>query len=197
MGLGRFRSCNSVLLVRRCGGLLDYLEMVLMGYLIATIKSWNIQRAEKLRNIRPELFELRGRQQPVIYYELITEKEDLNLNRLKETNPRYIFFPHWSWMIPREIYERFECIVFHETDLPFGRGGSPIQNLISMGIEETRISALRVIGELDAGPVYLKRDLKLNGSATEIFNRASDIIYEMILEIIKNEPTPIPQESEF
>jgi methionyl-tRNA formyltransferase len=80
------------------------------------------------------------------------------------------------------------------TDLPFGRGGSPLQNLIERGIYETKISALKVVKDLDAGPIYFKRDLTLDGSATEIFCRASDIIFhEMIPEIIKNEPELTPQ----
>jgi methionyl-tRNA formyltransferase len=78
------------------------------------------------------------------------------------------------------------------TDLPFGRGGSPLQNLISRGIHETKISAIKVVKELDAGPVYLKRDLSLYGTAEEIYLRAGDIIIRMIEEIMIN--NPIPQE---
>ena len=79
------------------------------------------------------------------------------------------------------------------TDLPFGRGGSPLQNLIKNGYNQTKISAFRVNNELDAGPIYLKKDLLLQGNARSIFNEASFIINEMIIEIIENELTPIPQ----
>jgi methionyl-tRNA formyltransferase len=68
--------------------------------------------------------------------------------------PRYVFFAHWSWKIPRAVYEAHECVIFHMTDVPFGRGGSPLQNLISRGIYETKLSALRCVEEMDAGPVY-------------------------------------------
>lgn len=153
------------------------------NYLIATIKSWNIQRAHELISNNPRL-----------NIDLITDKKELTFNRLKNLNPKFVFFPHWSWLIPRKIYENFECVVFHMTDLPFGRGGSPLQNLIERGIYETKISALKVVKDLDAGPIYFKRDLTLDGSATEIFCRASDIIFhEMIPEIIKNEPELTPQ----
>ena len=153
------------------------------NYLIATIKSWNIQRAHELISNNPRL-----------NIDLITDNKELTFNRLKNLNPRFVFFPHWSWIIPRKIFENFECVVFHMTDLPFGRGGSPLQNLIERGIYETKISALKVVKDLDAGPIYFKRDLTLEGSATEIFCRASDIIFhEMIPEIIKNEPELTPQ----
>ena len=58
------------------------------------------------------------------------------------------------------------------TDLPFGRGGSPLQNLITRGISKTKISALRCNEEIDAGPIYLKRPLSLHGSAEEIYQLA-------------------------
>jgi methionyl-tRNA formyltransferase len=126
----------------------------------------------------------------------IKEKENLCYDKIKEINPRFVFLPHWSYVIPAEIYENFECVIFHMTDVPFGRGGSPLQNLISRGIYETKISALKCIKELDAGPVYLKKTLSLNGSAEEIYLRASKIVEEMIVEIINNNPIPIEQQGQ-
>jgi methionyl-tRNA formyltransferase len=127
---------------------------------------------------------------------LITKKEDLTVERLKELQPRYVFFPHWSYMIPAMTFENFECIVFHMTDLPFGRGGSPLQNLVARGIHETKISALRCEAEVDAGPVYMKRNLCLHGAAEEIYIRSAKIIESMIVEIVMNEPEPAQQQGE-
>lgn len=124
----------------------------------------------------------------------INKKEQLTIERLKSIDPTFIFFPHWSHIIPKEIHESFECVIFHMTDVPFGRGGSPLQNLIEREIIETKISALKCVNELDAGPVYLKKSLSLLGNAEEIFIRASKVIEEMILEIIYCNPTPTKQE---
>jgi methionyl-tRNA formyltransferase len=82
------------------------------------------------------------------------------------------------------------------TDLPYGRGGSPLQNLIQRGHKETKISALRCVKDMDAGPIYLKRPLCLEGAASEIFLRSAGIIEEMIEEIVRKEPTPMPQEGD-
>lgn len=125
---------------------------------------------------------------------LIADKDDLTLDRLISIEPRYVFFPHWSYKIPAKIHERFECIIFHMTDLPYGRGGSPLQNLIVRGHQDTVMTALRCVEELDAGPVYLKRPLSLHGSAEEIFIRASRVIEGMMAEIIEQEPEPQRQE---
>lgn len=123
----------------------------------------------------------------------ISKKSDFNLNLIDEIKPEIIFIPHWSYIIPDDIFDKYTCIVFHMTDLPFGRGGSPLQNLIIKGISKTKISAIRVTKEIDAGDVYLKKSLSLDGSAKDIFLRSVPIIEEMIKLIIEKDIKPIPQ----
>lgn len=152
------------------------------NYLVAMSRSWNIENIDRINQ------EIGGN------WHLITKPEDLNLKKIKRIQPRYIFFPAWNWYIPENIYSRFECIVFHPTDLPFGRGGSPVQNLITRGIYQTKISALRASRGYDTGAIYMQRDLSLYGSAEEIYMRLSNTVFGMIKDIILNEPTPIKQQ---
>lgn len=118
---------------------------------------------------------------------------ELTPENLKSLSPNWIFFPHWSRIIPKPIFESFRCVIFHMTDLPFGRGGSPLQNLIIRGLKETKLSAIRCTGNVDAGAIYLKRHLDLSGSAEEILKRASDLMAEMVVEIVRKEPLPLDQ----
>lgn len=158
-----------------------------MKIIICTIKDWNINKANELKKIYENHHD--------IY--IWDSKEQLSLDNVKQINPDYIFLPHWSYMIPESICDNYKCVIFHMTDLPFGRGGSPLQNLIVRGYTKTKISAISVVKELDAGPVYMKQDLELYGTATEIFTRAADIIFDkMIPYIIENNPIPQPQEGE-
>lgn len=110
--------------------------------------------------------------------------------------PRYVFFLHWNWKVPQEIWSRFECVCFHMTDVPYGRGGSPLQNLIAAGHEETMLSALRMVEALDAGPVYAKRPLSLQGRAEDIYITAGRLSFDIIRWIIDTRPQPQPQEGE-
>ncbi len=115
---------------------------------------------------------------------LITKKEALTLDNLRKISPERIFFPHWSHLIPSNIVNQYDCIVFHPTDVPFGRGGSPIQNLISRGIYQTKMTALKATDKIDAGPVYLKYPFSLDGNAAQIYWRAESLIEDMIKTII-------------
>lgn len=118
--------------------------------LICTVKSWNFKEANWLRK------KLAGKYNVTV----ISDNREL-LNIVNKITPCYIFFPHWPYIIPKEIYMVYKCVVFHMTDLPYGRGGSPLQNLIARGIENTKISAIDVEEKIDAGAVYMKEDLNL------------------------------------
>lgn len=151
-------------------------------YVVATIKTWNVAA-----------FRWRTPLLPGIWH-LIERHEDLTRERLEAINPRYVFFPHWSWMVPRAVLRIAECVCFHMTDVPYGRGGSPLQNLIARGHEKARLSALRMVGPLEAGPIYAQRTPDLSGRAQEIYQRAVDQVYDLIGAIIRREPAPAPQD---
>ncbi len=122
--------------------------------------------------------------------------EELLQEKIEEFSPRYIFFPQWSWKVPASVFSAYECIMFHMTDLPFGRGGSPLQNLIALGLTETHLSALRCVEEMDAGPIYMQLPLSLLGTAEEILMRAACLIEKMITHILQDQPEPHPQKGE-
>ena len=153
--------------------------------LIVSEKSWNKELVSYLQSTMPQYA-----------FNLISQKEDFTVERIGSISPVKIFIPHWSYIIPSAIFERYECIVFHMTDLPYGRGGSPLQNLIVRGLTATKLSALRVEVGLDTGPVYLKMDLSLSGTAEEIFVRVNKLVGKMIVEIIQNNLQPVPQEGD-
>ena len=109
---------------------------------------------------------------------------------------RYVFFLHWNWYVPEKIWQNYECVCFHMTDVPYGRGGSPLQNLIVRGHRKTKLTALRMVEEMDAGPVYEKRSLLLKGTAQDIYIRAGQLSYELMQWMILHEPQPVAQEGE-
>ncbi len=153
-------------------------------YLVAGCKSWHRRVFDEV------LCKLVGD------WHYVGEREQLTLAKVRKLRPRYAFFLHWSWKVPAEILAEAECVCFHMTDVPFGRGGSPLQNLIVRGCRDTKLTALRMTPELDAGPVYLKRDLSLEGGAEEIYLRACALSADMIKKIARDGVQPLPQKGE-
>jgi methionyl-tRNA formyltransferase len=152
-----------------------------MRYIVAGCKPWNHRAFTEL------LSKLEGE------WHYVGDREQLSLESIRKLRPRYVFFLHWSWKIAPEVLDEVECVCFHMTDVPYGRGGSPLQNLIIRGHRNTKLTALRMTSAFDAGPVYLKKNLSLEGGAEEIYLRASALSADMIKQIVKDEMQPSPQ----
>lgn len=155
-----------------------------MNYIVAAIGDWNKALFDKY------VTKLSGN------WAYVSTPIELDTKLSAGFAPKYIFFPHWRWIVPVEIFTEFECVCFHMTDVPYGRGGSPLQNLIVRGHRETVLTALQMEKGLDTGPVYLKKPLSLEGSAAAIYSRAGQTTWEMIAEIISDEIKPIAQQGE-
>jgi methionyl-tRNA formyltransferase len=152
--------------------------------LLLSSRPWNVGLNERLHA---------ALDRPV---QAISKPAELQLEAVAALDPEWIFVPHWSQLIPEAIWSRWPTVIFHMTDLPYGRGGSPLQNLIERGHSCTMLTALRCSAELDAGLIYLKEPFSLQGSAEEIFLRADALIEAMIARIVREQPEPLPQQGE-
>ena len=149
--------------------------------IIASSKNWffkniNVKKFIKKKNIK-----------------VIKKKGQLKHTYLRKINPQIIFFPHWSYKVNKKIIKKYKCICFHTAPLPFGRGGSPIQNLILRNFKKAPVCALKMTNQIDAGPIYIKKTMDLSGNLNQIFNRMSFIIIEMIKILIKKNINPKKQ----
>ncbi len=153
-------------------------------YLVVGCKPWN------RRIFDEQLAGLPGE------WSYLADREQLTAEAVDRLAPRYVFFLHWSWKVPEALIARHECVCFHMTDVPYGRGGSPLQNLIARGHRETKLTALRMTADFDAGPVYMKQPLSLEGGAEEILIRASRLAAAMIVRLVREHPAPVPQQGD-
>ena len=152
-----------------------------MTYIYATIKPWNIDafHAHDLK----DSYDIH----------LITDPNDLSIENLERIRPKIIFFGHWSWIIKPEIFENYQCILFHPSELPKDRGGSPYQNQMIRGKKQTLMSAIEIVKDLDAGDIYLQKPLSLEGRMIDIFEKAAVLQLDMIRDILESNPQKQPQ----
>ena len=129
-----------------------------MVYVFCAYRDWALDLYKELKKTYKKMI-------------IIDNPKTLTFSYINKINPEYIFFPDWSWMIPSEIVNNFQCVCFHESNLPKFRGGSPIQNQIVRGIKKTKSTALLMNDKLDAGDIILQKELLLSGKVNEIFER--------------------------
>lgn len=142
-------------------------------YIICAYREWNIQLFKEKISLLPYNF----------YF--ISDNDKLILTALKEIDPDFIFFLDWSWIVPKDIFTQYKCVVFHSAPLPEFRGGSPIQNQIIRGVKTTKLTAFLMDEGIDTGDILLQEDLSLDGHIGDIFKRIGDLSYTMIRKIIE------------
>lgn len=131
--------------------------------------------------------------------ETVTNAGEAALTLSRRGNASLLFFPYWHWPVPKELTDTGRCIGFHPTDLPFGRGGSPIQNLILRGYGSTKLCMYQMNDAMDAGPVFRRVELSLSGTAHEIYVRlafTAGLLARWLLEAFEQDgvlPVPRPQ----
>jgi methionyl-tRNA formyltransferase len=108
--------------------------------------------------------------------------------------PEVVLFLGWSWIVPDAIVDSYLCLGIHPSDLPSFRGGSPIQNQIILGIEETKVSLFRLTRQLDRGEIWGKAPLSLKGDSVEaIFRQIAAASTKLLVEFFDKYPEITPQ----
>ena len=89
-------------------------------------------------------------------------------------------------LIPVGLLDQANWLNVHPSLLPRWRGAAPIERAIMAGDEESAVSVIRLVEELDAGPVGAQGDLRIGGDTTagdvyaEVARRAPDLIDEAL-----------------
>ena len=94
--------------------------------------------------------------------ESIRSKEEIE--KIKYLKPDLIIVFSYGNILPEEILNipKWGCINIHASLLPKWRGAAPIQRAIMEGDDETGISIMQIISELDAGPYMLQEKIKID-----------------------------------
>ena len=92
-------------------------------------------------------------------------------------------------ILPPEFLDaqRHGCINVHFSLLPKYRGAAPVNWAIVNGEKETGVTTMRIVEELDAGPILLQRATQIGESETapELMKRLAEIGAELLSETLK------------
>lgn len=80
------------------------------------------------------------------------------------TSGDILFLISCTEIITSEIRNRFsKTLLIHESDLPKGRGWSPLQWLIVEGVNRIPLTLLEALDKVDSGPIWAKRFVDFEG----------------------------------
>lgn len=124
--------------------------------------------------------------------------------RLAAARPDAIAVVAYGKLLPDSILElpSLACVNVHASLLPKYRGASPINAAILAGDGETGVVTMKIVRELDAGPVYLERRIGISdrddaASLSERLSRAgAELLVETLRRLDGGTLSPRPQEGE-
>ena len=93
---------------------------------------------------------------------LLNKEEEINF--FKKLKPDVVVVVAYGKIIPPKLLslKNIKFLNIHASLLPKWRGAAPIQRAIMEGDDETGISIMQIISELDAGPYMLQEKIKID-----------------------------------
>jgi len=103
---------------------------------------------------------------------------------LEDSDCQFALFYGWSWLVKEPILSTFKCFGLHPSPLPKSRGGTPIQNQILNGVEDSALSLFQMDKGIDSGPIYKQASLSLLGNIEDVLSRMADLGTILTKELI-------------
>ena len=115
--------------------------------------------------------------------------EEEEINHIKKLNPDLVIVVAYGKILPVKLLnlDKVLFINVHASLLPRWRGAAPIQRAIMNMDQETGVSIMKIVTELDAGPVLLQSKIKITKEINykELSSQMSELGAKLILDTLK------------
>jgi methionyl-tRNA formyltransferase len=123
------------------------------------------------------------------------QPEDLNGEQARAAidaaRPESVLVCAYGALISEPLLSAHELLNVHPSLLPRWRGAAPIERAIDAGDEETGVTIMRPIAELDAGPICLQRaePIAPDDDYGSLAPRLSGLAGELLVEALDTQPS--------
>ena len=128
--------------------------------------------------------------------------KDIEINKIEQMKPDIAVVSAYGQILSSKLLRvpKFGFVNLHPSLLPRWRGAAPIERALMAGDKETGVCTIKMIKELDAGPILAKERFLINLDETNssLSQKLSIIGANQLLDVINNLEiiSEIPQESE-
>ena len=129
--------------------------------------------------------------------------DEEEINHIKKLNPDLVIVVAYGKILPVKLLnlDKVLFINVHASLLPRWRGAAPIQRAIMNLDKETGVSIMKIVAELDAGPVLLQSKIKITKEINylELSRQMSELGAKLILDtlkLIENKMTNFTEQNE-
>jgi methionyl-tRNA formyltransferase len=115
--------------------------------------------------------------------------------RIAATGADAVILCAFGALVKEPLLSDYEILNVHPSLLPRWRGAAPVERAMMAGDAQTGVSIMRLVAELDAGPVYAQRAEPIlpTDDYGALAGRLQDISVELLHEVLDTRPAPQPQ----
>ena len=88
------------------------------------------------------------------------------VERIAQLQPDALCVVAYGKILPESVFARFTCLNVHPSLLPRHRGAAPVPWTIWSGDALGGVTIMRIVQELDAGPIIVQEGFRLSGEET-------------------------------
>lgn len=121
---------------------------------------------------------------------------------LKQYGAKIGVLAAYGKMVPETIINMFPCgiVNIHPSLLPLHRGPTPVESVILEGADITGVSLMKLVKEMDAGPIYAQREIYIRKHETKqeladkLIKLGAELLIERLPAILDGSVEPVPQD---
>jgi methionyl-tRNA formyltransferase len=115
--------------------------------------------------------------------------DDEEINHIENLKPDLVIVVAYGKILPKKLLNLKDILFInvHASLLPKWRGAAPIQRAIMNMDQETGVSIMKIVPELDAGPVLIQSKIKITKETNhkELSGKISELGAKLILDTLK------------
>lgn len=124
------------------------------------------------------------------------------VERIEQARPDAVCVVAYGKILPESLFGHFPCLNVHPSLLPRHRGAAPVPWTIWSGDQTAGVTIMRIVRDLDAGPIFLQEGFALTGEETagELLEttarRGADLLVTALGALARGDLQERPQEGE-
>jgi methionyl-tRNA formyltransferase len=116
--------------------------------------------------------------------------------RIAAVQPDAVVLCAFGALVKEPLLSDHDILNIHPSLLPRWRGAAPVERAIMAGDDETGVSIMRLVAELDAGPVYAQAAVPIHDTDdyAALAARLQATSVDLLIDVLerRREPTPQP-----
>ena len=147
------------------------------------------------RKIGPPPVALAARELGIETIQPVSVNDEETSARVAAFKPDAVILCAFGALVKAPLLTDHDILNVHPSLLPRWRGAAPVERAMMAGDAQTGVSIMRLVAELDAGPVYAQQPEPIlpSDDYASLAARLRDVSVKLLELVLETDPTPEPQ----